>query len=97
MLLKVTLSVELVINNLSEMKKNVYQTTCIETSAVLITSNIPLFSMEQIAPRRYEFVFERDGDRLDKVLEMYHRQQLSLPAYPLLANLKFLKTQVKNR
>jgi hypothetical protein len=80
------------------MNKNVYTSHCINTSSVLITSGFSLAGMEEVEPGRFTFIFERDEEgRLDEILKLYHSQSLSLPAHALLANFKFLKTQLNEK
>lgn len=73
-----------------------YKSTDLETATILLTSGFTDFDIYEIGPKHFEFQFNRTTG-LDRILEAYHKQQLTLPAFALLANWKFLKTRINER
>ncbi|MBT5016811.1 hypothetical protein HOM98_04980 [Candidatus Peregrinibacteria bacterium] len=76
------------------MQNNHYKTQCLETAAAIMTAGAKLVCLEKIQGRKSLFVFKKN-DRLEKILSLHTSQQLNLPSHLILANLKFLKTRVK--
>jgi hypothetical protein len=69
-------------------KLNVYQTQCIETAKT------SLIEVQKLLTGRSVFIFQQTK-RLEEIQKLHTQQKLILPSQSLLANLKFLKTKVK--
>jgi hypothetical protein len=74
--------------------KTIYKTRCLETAAAAMTAGGELICLESTTDRKSLFVFKKNK-RLEEILRMHTQQRLNLPSHLLLANLKFLKTRVK--
>jgi hypothetical protein len=80
---------------LKELGSNYFQTSDLGCSAALVTKRFTLISINKENPKRIVFIFDKERN-IEKVVNEYCMDKLSVSARTFFNNLKMLKSRIYN-